>query len=135
MTCIRSVSYSVVINGNPIGHIHPTRRIQQGDPISHYLFILCAEALSTLLCKVVDYGTITRVPTSSKGPRISHIIFVDDSFFFCKANSVEWRRFLRIFGVYEASSGQKLNFEKKPLFSLVEIQVMKKGKRYSGCLV
>jgi hypothetical protein len=38
MSCVRSVQYSIVVNGNPVGNIHPTRGIQQGDPISPYLF-------------------------------------------------------------------------------------------------
>jgi len=35
---------------------------------------------------------------------------------FCKANSVEWRRLMRILGVYEVGSGQKLNLQKTSMF-------------------
>jgi hypothetical protein len=34
-------------------------------------------------------GVITGVPYSPKGPKISHILFADDSLLFCKANAVE----------------------------------------------
>jgi hypothetical protein len=35
---------------------------------------------------------------------------------FCKANSVEWRRLIRILEVYEAGSGKKLNMNKTSIF-------------------
>jgi hypothetical protein len=65
---------------------------------------------------VVDKGIIIGVPTSKNGPWLSHLFFADDSFLFCKANSVEWRRLIRILGVYEVASGQKLNMDKTSVF-------------------
>jgi hypothetical protein len=43
---------------------------------------------------------------------LSHFFFANDSLLFCKANSVEWRRLMRILGVNEAGSGKKLNLQK-----------------------
>jgi hypothetical protein len=89
MTCVSLVTYSILINGDPVGLIKSSRGIQQGDPISPYLFLLCAEVLSSLLQQAKAKGVITRVPTSPKGPKISHLFFAYDK---CKANLVEWRR-------------------------------------------
>ncbi|XP_061993936.1 uncharacterized protein LOC133711869 [Rosa rugosa] len=58
MATIKSVSYSILINGAPTGFILPTRGIRQGDPLSPYLFILCAEGLSALISSSVQHGTI-----------------------------------------------------------------------------
>ena len=51
MTCVRTVTYSVVINGSPCGHIVSTRGLRQGDPLSLYLFLLCMKGFSSLIKK------------------------------------------------------------------------------------
>jgi hypothetical protein len=51
MMCVKTVKYSVIVNGNPCGLITPSRAIRQGDPISPYLFLLYAEALSAMITR------------------------------------------------------------------------------------
>jgi hypothetical protein len=69
-----------------------------------------------MLRKAESTGIITGVPTSKKGPRLSHLFFADDSLLFCKANSVEWRKLTKFLEKYEKASGQKLNKEKTSIF-------------------
>jgi hypothetical protein len=114
--CVNSVSYAVIVNGQLSEIIKPSRGIRQGDPLSPYLFLLCAEALSALLTQAEEKGVLTGVPTSKKGPRLSHLFFADDSLIFCKANSVEWRRLTKLLDKYEAASGQKLNKDKTSIY-------------------
>jgi len=116
MACVQSVSNSILINGGPVGNIQPSRGIRQGDPIFPYLFLICAEALSALLQQAERKGIITGVPTSLRGPSLSHLFFTDDNIIFCEANSVEWRRIMKILGIYEKGSGQKINLLKTSLF-------------------
>jgi len=82
MSCIRTVTYSILINGQPHGLITPTRGLRQGDPLSPYLFILCAEVLSSLLQHSSKEGLISGVSLSRGGTRIHHLFFADDSLLF-----------------------------------------------------
>ena len=56
MECIQLVTYSILVNGEPEGHIIPSRGIRQGDPLFPYLFLLCLEGLNELIQHSVDGG-------------------------------------------------------------------------------
>ena len=58
MSCIKSISYAVLFNGEPVEHIKPTRGLCQGNPLSPYMFLLCAIGLQGLLRKVESDGAI-----------------------------------------------------------------------------
>ena len=49
MLCVKIVTYSILVNGEPKDMITPTRGIRQGDPLSPFLFLLCTEGLNGLI--------------------------------------------------------------------------------------
>ncbi|XP_059436808.1 uncharacterized protein LOC132169875 [Corylus avellana] len=116
MMCVRTVKYAVLVNGNPVGSISPSRGIRQGDPISPYLFLICAEVLNSLLIQADRDGTMEGVPTSRRGPRLNHLFFADDSLLFCRASLEHWKRLSDILQIYESASGQRLNRSKTAIF-------------------
>ena len=83
MGCVTTPSFSILINGKPFGNIHPTRGIRQGDPLPPYLFLLCAEGFTSLLAKAKVNGHIKGVSICRRAPKISNLMFADDSLLFC----------------------------------------------------
>ena len=84
MQCISIVSYQIIINGERIKTFWPQREIRQGDPLSPYIFILCANVLSHMIEYAKEKDIIQGVRASCNAPRISHLMFVDDLILFIK---------------------------------------------------
>lgn len=115
MECISSVTFSVLINGSPEGLITPERGIRQGDPLSPYLFILCAEVLSHMMNQAQATRSLIGVKISNQEPTINHLLFADDSLFFSLANTKTGRALKKILELYEEVSGQAINLNKSTI--------------------
>ena len=116
MSCVSSTSFSILINGKPFGMINPTRGLQQGDLLSPYLFLLCAKGFTSLLQKAKLEGNIHGVSICRRAPKISHLLFVDDSLLFCQASKRETQETLEVLKLYAEASGQCLNMEKSSVY-------------------
>ena len=68
MSYVTSTSFSVFINGKPYGMITTTKGLRQGDPLSPYLFLLCAEGFTSLLQKVEMEGHIHGASICRRAP-------------------------------------------------------------------
>lgn len=109
MTCVKSVSYAVMVNGVPGKVIFPTRGLRQGDPLSPYLFLLCAEGLSNLLQQAELKGLIKGVAASRGGIKINHLLVAEDCVIFCRAKQEKLFHLIHLLHQYEIASGQALN--------------------------
>ncbi|KAL6184869.1 hypothetical protein ACLB2K_046268 [Fragaria x ananassa] len=61
-----------LLNGKPTEIITPTRGIRQGDPLSPYIFILCAEALFSLISRAIDTNMVQGLKMSPTAPVLHH---------------------------------------------------------------
>ena len=115
MRCITTVSFAVIINGVPRGVIQPQRGLRQGCPLSPYLFIMCAEAFSSLMLQAERQKLIHGL-SFGKDINISHLLFADDSLIFIRASPTDCGNLKRIFDCYTTASCQLFNFEKLSMF-------------------
>lgn len=113
--CIESVSFSVLVNGSPVGMIRPNRGIRQDDPLSPYIFILCAEVLSHLFNQADASRQLKGMKISQDGPSINHLMFADDSLFFCHAHPKSCKTIMRLLAEYEKASVQAVNLNKSAI--------------------
>lgn len=84
--CISSVSFSVKLNGSPVGLFHPSQQLRQGDPLSLFLFILGSEFLSRMVLQAEEWGLIHGVKVARNALTISwqRVVFECDSLVVCK---------------------------------------------------
>ena len=112
MDCVRSLTFSVLINGRPSKKFSPCRGIRQDDPLSPYLFILCAEVFSHLLKRAEENVSLRGIKVPPTAPSVNHLLFVDNCVNFSRATIHDVEAIQEALRVYELSSSQKVNFDK-----------------------
>ena len=126
MQCVRTVSFLVLINGNPSVVFVLHRGLRQGDPLSPYLFLLCAEVFSAMISNAIMDESLHGIRVAPTAPSVSHLFFADDSIIFARATPEEVDIIRSILKFYEDSSGQQVNFDKSQLLSSRKVPTQKK---------
>ena len=112
MSCISSVQYRVILNGELSGSFNPRSGIRQGDPLSPYIFVLCMEKLSHIISQKRIEGKWKTVQVSKGGPEISHLYFVDDLILFGQATVHQAETMRECLDTFCDLSGQQVSFPK-----------------------
>lgn len=73
--CVSYVQYEVKFNGQTTETIIPGRGLRQGNPLSHYLFIICSEWLSWQITKYQTDQKFDGIRICRGAPPISHLFF------------------------------------------------------------
>ncbi|KAM1385218.1 hypothetical protein PS2_031366 [Malus domestica] len=114
--CISTVSFSILINGSPTGYIQPHRGLRQGDPLSHFLFLICTEGFSSLIRKGMERGILHGYKFTPNEIPLTHLFFVDDSVLFGNATVEEAQGVADILNTYASGYGQEINLSKSLIF-------------------
>jgi hypothetical protein len=104
------------VNFEKVGPIFPGRGLRQGDPLSPYLFILITEGLTALIKKSVASGDLHGIQICRGAPVVSHLLFADDCFLFCRSTVAECNHLMSLLKIYGDASGQEINLSKSEVF-------------------
>ncbi|CAL8162629.1 unnamed protein product [Prunus armeniaca] len=100
ITCISTVSFSILLNGKPGASFFPSQGLRQGDPLSPYLFLIISEVLSLNISTLVNEGELAGVKVARGAPD-------EDSNYACLK---------RILHEYCLASSQEINFQKSCIY-------------------
>jgi hypothetical protein len=115
MRCVTTVTFSILINDVPSQVFSPQRGLRQGDPLSPYLFIICADVFSELINHAKKNMWIKGVKIAHGAPEVTHLFFADDSLLFCRAKKEEINHIQNIITTYQNASGQLVNVNKSEI--------------------
>lgn len=55
-SCLRSTYHSVLVNRSLTSEFHKERYVRQGDPLSHFLFLVVGEGINVSIIEAVNGG-------------------------------------------------------------------------------
>jgi hypothetical protein len=102
-----NIKASVIVNGCMSQSVPVERGCRQGDPISPYLFVLCAEILA---CKIREDVEIKGINIANTEFKVSQ--FADDTSLLLNGDKESYEKLFQILNEFEQFSGLKLNYEK-----------------------
>ncbi|XP_057485860.1 uncharacterized protein LOC130772139 [Actinidia eriantha] len=116
MTCIEFTSYSISYNGSLHGFFKGERGLRQGDPLSHYFFVLCLEYLSRSLGELYhnpDFNFHLRYG----GLKIMHLAYADDLVLFSRGDPTSVSILMDKLNHFGDYSGLNINLTKSSFHS------------------
>lgn len=116
LQCVTTFDYTIVDGEFEMGPIKPSRGLRQGDPLSPYLFIICAEGLSSLIRHYETKKWLKGIKICRKSPTISHMLFADDTYLYCKVETREAIKVMELLTWYGKASGHRINKYKSTVF-------------------
>ncbi|XP_034681039.1 uncharacterized protein LOC117910973 [Vitis riparia] len=127
-----------MVNETPAGFFSSSKGLQQGDPLSPYLFVMGMEVLSVLIRRAMEGGFISGCKFQrdrGRAAHVAHLLFADDTIVFCEAKKEYLTNLSWILFWFEAASRLKINLAKNEIIPVGEVQGIKELVVELGCRV
>ena len=129
---------TVLVNDILIVLFSTFRGLRQEDPLSPYLFVLIMEAFSCLISRAEEKGFIRGFKVMGRreaGASVSHMLFADDTLFFCEDNRDQLVFWKWVVISFEVVSCLKINMQKSEIIPVGEVEDVDKATAVFGCKV
>ncbi|RVX12646.1 LINE-1 reverse transcriptase-like [Vitis vinifera] len=136
--CISIASFSILVNGTPLGFFNGSRGLRQGDSLILYLFVIEMEALTNLINKAQSVGFLLGCRVREKAGdevQLTHLLFANDTLVFCEASQEQMVYLSWILMWFEAISGLKINLDKSEIFPVGRVDNVEELVFELGCKV
>ncbi|XP_071718177.1 uncharacterized mitochondrial protein AtMg01250-like [Rutidosis leptorrhynchoides] len=118
LSCLKSTSISILVNGSPTNEFKLGRGVRQSNPLSPFLFILVAEGLNILTKAEVRSGLFSGVEVGNDRVPISILQYANDTIFFGSWNESSILNLTKLLKCVELTSGLKVNYHKSNIFGV-----------------
>lgn len=115
MGCVRTVSYSVLVNGKPTKLFEARKGLRQGDPLSPFLFVMTIEYLSKLLKQLGKLYDFNFHPKCAK-MNLIQLGFADDLLLFFRGDVMSVHMLSDRFQSFSKVSGLIANLSKSSVY-------------------
>ncbi|GJV25153.1 putative RNA-directed DNA polymerase [Tanacetum coccineum] len=116
--CLKSAFALVLVNGSPTKEFKLKKGLRQGDPLSHFLFIIAVEALNVALLEATNNNIFHGIKLGKDNIPISHLQFADDAFIMGSWSLINAKNLSRILTCFHLASGLKVNFSKSKRYGI-----------------
>nr|GEZ82569.1 hypothetical protein [Tanacetum cinerariifolium] len=132
--CLHNARSSILVNGSPKKEFELFKGLQQGDPLSPFLFILAMEGLHSLTCKAEELGLFKGSFIGHDNTSISHLKYADDVIVFGEWSWVNTQNLSSMLRCFFLISGQKINIGKSNVLGVgVSYEEISQMARIIGC--
>nr|KAJ0201068.1 hypothetical protein LSAT_V11C600329270 [Lactuca sativa] len=125
-------SYSFLFKGVLTEEFFMEKGVRQGDPLSHFLFILAIKGLKVMMDEALQKGIFQDIELPNFGPNISLFRYVNDANFVGEWSKENARNLRRILTCFYIASSLKVNFK---MCRVMGIGVSRLKVSFTACLM